>query len=38
MRSQSNGHGSSYANGPGGPPLTITGAQLGRPQDDRFGG
>jgi len=44
MRSQSNGHGSStnsgnsFSNGPSGPPLTITGVQLGKPGDDRFGG
>jgi hypothetical protein len=37
-KSQSNGHGPSFSNGPGGPPVTITGVQLGRPGDDRFGG
>jgi hypothetical protein len=42
-RYMSNGHGPSFSNGPGdelrgGPPVTITGVQLGRPGDDRFGG
>jgi hypothetical protein len=35
-------HGNSFSNGMdpllAGPPLTITGVQLGRPGDDRFGG
>ena len=37
MRSMSNGHGNSFSNGPSGPPLTITGVQLGQAQDDRWG-
>ena len=30
--------GSAHNGGHGGPPLTITGVQLGKPGDDRFGG
>jgi hypothetical protein len=37
MRSQFNGCGNSFSNGPGTPPLTITGVQCGAAQDDRWG-
>jgi hypothetical protein len=37
MRSQPNGHGPSFSNGPGGPPVTITGVHLGQALDDRWG-
>jgi hypothetical protein len=42
-RGSSTNNGPSFSNGPGdehrgGPPLTITGVQLGKPGDDRFGG